>query len=512
MRNSSDSFLSIQSRGFLLLLYCCAFAAAAIVYLPSVFLLPVGDDWNQITEVYLNAGNIAYPSAIFRLWQRVVYSIGFQLFGMGFMAFTLFLSLLTLLATAWLLSKITRQLVPENRLAPLAVASLYLLHPANTSAVIQLDAFSQILAPLLTLVMINFIVMQRAFNTATFCIVGTALIEITLLAKESVMGAVLCLPVVVYLRNHLLAFDIVSGDRFRTRIVIFMVATALAIYFWLRHAFGTPFDTPDAGRYALQWDAFRIALNALQLLGSSLFYGDSARFMIFGVTATTLASLFLSLALASAAIYGWFKKSHFTSAVAIKQLWLWLAFLPAALTPVIFLGSVSELYSAAMTPYVCIFIGVGIAQWIHVLQAGTARRFVAGFSSFLLVMVIFCGAMSVNHKIRLNTDVSAITWALTESAEKALNKCGAQPKFLLLSGNLTDTTSLGRPYSIYSKTIGQILKPVVWSLSNNDRRNWIEKVDVPNHDSANIHAAQCDAELDVNSICRLSCSAARYSK
>ncbi|MEK6805791.1 MAG: hypothetical protein AABY95_04005 [Pseudomonadota bacterium] len=474
------------------------FGAAILLYLPAMFDLPFSDDWEMFAWVEKHGSGIFYVEHNLRLWQRMLFALSYPSLGDKVLPLVIGLSIVVFLVTAALVSRVSRQLAPELPLAPLIVAVLYLFHPANASAVIQIDTFSQILADCLALLAIQQIVFVAAPLDIRSGIAAMLFTVCVLCAKETALGVLAWIPVAMYLRVRYVNDGVASVALGSAARVAVSVGLGVALYIWIRAQAGTPLVLAQSGRYAIHIEPATIALNATQLWGAAMYYGDAATLFVFGISPKVAASVVLSLLLMAAASMGLFQcfsRSPKTKGKIEGDAFIWFTFAAPAVAPAVFLGSVSELYSAGVVPFTVLGLGLGLASLLD------RRTTSPGVALALLLAVAGWGAVSIGDKLFMHRQVSERNWAFVRAVRPLISAC-TTPKKMVVRGNLADTTSGGRPYSVFSHSNERILRNVIQGLTNPHVEAWLSRtawVAVP----ADHRAARCD----ITAPCALSCEA-----
>lgn len=491
------------------------FTAAALVYAPAVLIYPFFDDWAYITNLELHGLNIFHAFVVLRLWERIVNVIGFELWDTAFSSFTIVVGIVMLLTTARLVASIAKQVAPGLSWAPLTASALFLFHPVNASSVIQIDAISQMMAVALTLLTVRYSVFSSPLVTSRSIATAFGLALAALLAKETVVGSLLWLPIAAYVHSRWVDH---RENRYSARKAVTLmgvVVLAVVTFYTVKFLSGAPVVTATEGRYSIHWAPLLILTNSAQLAGSALFFGDTASALIFGFSKKLVIGILASLGLALAAIRAmlpmlWAPARDSAQSAVAPAFWIWLSFAPPALFPVMLMGAVSELYAAGVAPFVALVYGIGIA---HFMQGGAAharaeqhssRRFMAAL--MFLIAVSAWGIFSITDKIRLNAQVSERSWAFVHAVKPALHHCTGPLSNLTVKGNLVDTTSGGKQYSVYSLSNEHILRTVLRSVTQPDRLRWLPRFAATRTPDINVWCASL-SNPQAPATCTLHCEA-----
>lgn len=461
-----------------LLPFALLFLATGALYWPALSVLPFGDDLVHLDWARTHGKAVWFQGFHFRLWERLVNALNGQVFEYSG-ALTIAASILTFLGSGAMVAKLAHALVPTKPEVSLISATVFLLHPANVSSVIQLDTGSQSQSVLLSLCVLYWALVRTKPPSP---IVLFALFLCTLLAKETAAGVMAWVPFAIYFK-HRWKEGLSQNQALKSAAkVAGLVVGAFTVYLALRLLTGASITGLESGRYSLSLDPLRVLINVAQILGAAFYFGNSAELFSHGMTTWNAVTISVSLAFfATVAIQSWRRLvggARSERSVDLATLGLLLSCVPPSLFPAALLGSVGELYVAGLTPFVAILTSIVLAP--EALQrkdghSGGGR----GFQWPSVVAIVFTisalGAISLVEKLRMRREVSTQTWALIIKVREAMQTCQAPNWNFILEGNPRDTTSGGRPYSEFSWSNGMILQRVRSSYRNPTRQKWLER-------------------------------------
>lgn len=371
-----------------------------LVYLPIWTIIPFADDLAIIQGAEVGLFEGGYAGRIqFRPLEVLTIQSSFYLFNSPILVTIIsFLGFLFCIGLVFWIARISDRNRP---IVAVLAAAFFACHPANVSAIFQVDTISQQLASVFVLCGFAWYTFGPFDHKIKYHCVGAGLSLLALLSKEISAGAILALPLAAVLVQRFVR-------RSRPRVVAHrcLFSTAITIgllltYVSLRALSGATLTVED-GRYAFSDSPILVLKNAILLLGSMGYLGSTLEIFLLDSPIRLIVSVLLSAAVHVLALLGfvWLLIGHRQGDADRQSLIVMTAvalLLLASLFPAVLIKHVSELYAYLGVPFYSLLLGFFVYRgweravcWLALTTGWTrvlGSMFVASCCVWLLLAV-----------------------------------------------------------------------------------------------------------------------------
>ena len=387
---------------------------AALLYAPGLSIWVYGDDFGHLARAAVLSSRwsiLDTSNFVFRPLERLVNSLNVALLGYETTFLSHAVALFGFLAAVALVFWLSLSLFSFSKTAAALTAAYFAVLPTNVISIIQIDTISQQYAIVFSLLLTFWLLDQRRPPVAYG--VGAALLAfLAFLSKETAVGAVVTLPLVV----HVLWLPR-DGERrwagWRTLVVSYSaIAVALLAYLGLRLVSGATFGNPG-DRYSLSFSVVPVVKNVARLAGGLIYALDLFPHL---QPARIVVSTFLTLGLGLLSLVGLpglgrqssdgrsDLETGPTGIAAIAGLGLLIL---AGMFPVVLTGHMSELYTYSSSPFYALLLGLLVERGYRASRSFERRRpYASRIVLIFLVVVIAWLAWGTREKLALALDVS----------------------------------------------------------------------------------------------------------
>jgi hypothetical protein len=391
---------------------------AALLYAPGLNIWAYGDDFGFLARAADSSSRwdiFGTSSYLFRPLERLVNSLNVALLGYETTLLSHAVALLGFLVAAALVFGLSLALLSGSRTRAAIATAYFVVLPANILSIIQIDTLSQQYAVVFSLLLTYWLLAQRHRRLAVYGAVAGLLAFLALCSKETAVGAVLALPLVVHLlwlprdgrRNWAGWRTLVISDS--------AIAAALLVYLALRLVSGATFGDPNEP-YGLHLSVALVAKNAARLAGGLIYAGSSLDLFPHLQPARIVVSAVLTLGLGFMAAIGLLNpsqrdpdggpaaKTRPGNLAAIAGLGTLIL---AGMFPVVLIGHMSELYIYSSSPFYALLLGLLVERGYRAIGSfGWARPYASRAVLVFLAIVIAWLAWGTRGKLALALDVS----------------------------------------------------------------------------------------------------------